>query len=192
MTPSPSTAPSPAAAPAEEGEDVLRLLTERMVRFVRLTSVVRSRSGTSPGQERDRAAYLVLLALERLGPVRQRTLAEELHADPSTLSRQVGFLVNNGLLHRTADAHDGRACLLEVTSAGAALTDGLRRRREHHIAGVLADWTPAERASFSQLFGRFVDGLAALVDGRPAADPPSLPHDGRPPSTDAESVSARI
>jgi DNA-binding MarR family transcriptional regulator len=164
----PSVSPPSSATPAEDGGDAVRVLTERLMRLVRLTQVARSRAGTSPGHERDRAAYLVLQAVERLGPVRQRALAEALRADASTLSRQVTFLVERGLLRRTADVHDGRACLLELTPEGGFLTDALRGRREHLVSRLLAGWTPSERTAFTELFGRLVDELADLVDGLPA------------------------
>ena len=169
MTRPPSTSPSSAVAPVEEGEDALRL-PDRAHGAVRAAHPRRPQpvghvAGAGAGPRRSPGP-----AGERLGPVRQRTLAEALHADPSTPSRQVAFLVDNGLLRRTADADDGRACLLEVTSGGAELTDGLRRRREQYLAGVLADWTPAERATFTHLFGRFVDGLSMLVDAPPPAE----------------------
>jgi DNA-binding MarR family transcriptional regulator len=160
-------APPVSPATAEEDGDAVRQLTERLFRLVRLTQVARSRVASSPGHERTRAAYLVLQAVERLGPVRQRSLAEALRADASTLSRQVTFLVERGLLRRTADVHDGRACLLEITPEGVSLTDGLRRRRETQVARLLAGWTPSERAAFTQLFGRLVDDLAELVDSLP-------------------------
>lgn len=177
MTPAPPASPASSATTTEEDREAVRLLTERLTRLVRLTQVARTRAGTSPGHERDRAAYLVLQAVERLGPVRQRALADALRGDASTLSRQVTFLVERGLLRRTADVHDGRACLLEITPEGASLTEGLRRHREDQVARLLAGWTSAERAVFAQLSGRLVDDLADLVDRLPAGtEYPTSPH----------------
>lgn len=151
------------ASDSAEGRDT-REVTEQLVRLARLIQVARSRFVLSPGQERDRAAYLVLQALDRFGPVRQRTLAERLRADPSTLSRQVTFLVERELVRRRADDSDGRACVLELTDRGAEKVTQLRQLREREVGGLLAGWTPAERAVFGRLMERFVDELGSHLD----------------------------
>jgi DNA-binding MarR family transcriptional regulator len=163
VSPVPSVPSSSAGAPAEEGG--ARLLTDHIVRFVRLIQVARSRFALSAGHERDRAAYLVLQAIDRLAPVRQRSLAEVLRAEPSTLSRHVSFLTDKGLIRRMPDDRDGRACLLELTTSGTALIEELRHWRESSVASMLADWTSSDRAEFTRLLGRFVENLAEFVDG---------------------------
>jgi DNA-binding MarR family transcriptional regulator len=161
-----TTAPDRTPAPPDGAGEV----TDHLVRLARLIQVARSRLGLSAGQERDRAAHLVLQAIDRLGAVRQRSLAEALRADPSTLSRQVTFLAQRGLIRRCADDRDGRACLLELTDVGADKVAELRRRRESAVGDLLAGWTPADRSDFTRLLGRFVDDLADHLDGsRPDA-----------------------
>ena len=48
----------------------------------------------------------------------RQPLAEAVHADPSTLSRQVSALAEQGLISREPDPADGRATLLAITAAG--------------------------------------------------------------------------
>lgn len=117
------------------------MLTEQLARFARLVQVARSRSVPSPGQERDRAAYLALQAIGRLAPVRQRSLADALPSEASSLSRHVTFLTEKGLVRRLPDDRDARAYLLELTESGAALTEQLHHRRESHVADLLSDWS---------------------------------------------------
>lgn len=163
------------AAPASRtatpsAEAGTREVTEHLVRLGRLMQVARTRVVQTAGQERDRAAYLVLQAIDRLGPVRQRTLAEALRADPSTLSRQVAFLAERDLIRRRADDRDGRACLLELTELGTDKVAQLRQRREGAVSNLLAGWAPADRTALSRLLGSFVGDLALRVDGaRPDA-----------------------
>lgn len=169
---------SSAGAPAEE--DGAGELTEHILRFVRLVQKARSRFPLSAGQERDRAAYLVLQAIGRLAPVRQRALAEVLRAEASTLSRHVTFLAEKGLVRRMADDRDGRACLLELTEQGTSLIEELQRRREDSVSNMLEDWTPSDRAEFTRLLGRFNRELAEFVDG-------PCPHPHRDPAGGATS-----
>ena len=124
---------------------------------------------------------MLLFPLVRLGPLRQGALAELVHADPSTVSRHVAALVEQGLVHRVADESDGRASRLVVTDAGHAALETLRRERESHLDQVTAGWTAADLATFTTLFGRLLDDLAAtLPDIRDARRPaPRTPREIR-------------
>ena len=89
---------------------------------------------------RDRAAHVLLFPLCRLGPLRQGALADLVHADPSTVSRHVAALVEQGLVRRVADESDGRASRLVVTDEGhtgvgeALLAGGCERIPDEEIA----------------------------------------------------------
>ncbi|OLR89741.1 hypothetical protein BJP25_01550 [Actinokineospora bangkokensis] len=115
----------------------------------------------------DRSAIVLLKTLVHLGPSRSRALAEEVHSDPSTVSRQVAGLVRDGLVERRADPADGRASLLAATDRGVALLDAQRARFALAIARVVAHWEPADVDAFIALFERFLDDhrdhLARLI-----------------------------
>ena len=96
-----------------------------------------------------------------------------MHADPSTVSRHVALLVEQGLVHRVADESDGRASKLVVTDAGRTALGELRAEREAYLRQVTADWTDEELGTFTALFERLLDGVAATLPG----DPMSLPAD---------------
>ncbi|MGM1060956.1 MarR family winged helix-turn-helix transcriptional regulator [Saccharothrix sp. Mg75] len=104
----------------------------------------------------DKASFVLLATLERLGPARSSALAEAVFSDPSTVSRQVATLVKEGLVERRADPEDGRASVLAVTGAGARLVDERRRQRNEALAGLFADWGPDDRLRFIEYFERFV------------------------------------
>jgi DNA-binding MarR family transcriptional regulator len=103
----------------------------------------------------ERATYHLLVHLVRGGPRRAVALADDVHSDPSTISRQVGQLVKLGLVERTADPDDGRATLLAATAEGQRVFEENRRLRNEHFAGLLAGWTEADRAALADLLGRF-------------------------------------
>src|ERR1700709_2706144 len=87
-------------------------LSGELVRLNRLLERAQARfSGHFPhGVER--AAFILLVPLVKDGPRRLSTLADAVHSDVSTVSRQVAQLVKLGLVVRQPDPSDGRASLL--------------------------------------------------------------------------------
>lgn len=104
----------------------------------------------------DRSAIVLLKNLLHLGPSRSRALAEAVHSDPSTVSRQVAALVSDGLVERRADPEDGRASLLAVTDHGVRLLEEQRARFALSIARMVSHWDPADLDTFVGLFERFL------------------------------------
>jgi DNA-binding MarR family transcriptional regulator len=154
----------------------IRALADQMPRFMRLTHALKAQMA---GADRDRAALVLLFPLVRLGPLRQSALAEVVHADPSTVSRHVAALVEDGLVRRVADEADGRASRLVVTDAGLAALETLRQERESLLEKVTAGWPAADVTALTTLFGRLVDDLAAHLPGLPGdSGGPSTPPSG--------------
>ncbi|CAA9281851.1 MAG: Transcriptional regulator, MarR family [uncultured Blastococcus sp.] len=147
----------------------MRTLSEQLPRFMRLVHALKAQMAKT--DTRDRAALVLLFPLTQLGPLRQGALAELVHADPSTVSRHVAALVEQGLVRRVADESDGRVSRLHVTDAGTAALDALRRERENHLAQVTSDWDADDLARLTTLFGRLLDDLAAALPGTDAGSP---------------------
>ncbi len=154
----------------------LGVLSDQLPRFMRLMHGLRNQHAAEGG--RDRAAHVLLFPLGRLGPLRQGALADLVHADPSTVSRHVTLLVEQGLVRRAPDESDGRASKLVVTDAGRAQLDDLRAEREAYLRQVTADWTDDELLTFTALFERLLDGVAAtLPSDALSSDSASTPSD---------------
>lgn len=100
--------------------------------------------------------HLILHTLNGLGPARASALAECLHLDKASVSRQVTTLTRDGLLERHDDPADGRASILDLTDAGRAAVSDLERRRREFFDRTLADWSDADVARFQRLLARFV------------------------------------
>jgi DNA-binding MarR family transcriptional regulator len=149
----------------------VRTLSEQLPRFLRLVHALKTQMART--ENRDRAALVLLFPLVRLGPLRQGALADLVHADPSTVSRHVAALVEQGLVRRIADETDGRASRLVVTDAGHAALENLRQERERHLERVTAGWDEADLATLTGLFGRLLDDLAATLPGTPESGPSS-------------------
>ena len=160
-------------ATTADADPGVRLLSEQLPRFMRLIHGLKTQHAAEGG--RDRAAHVLLFPLCRVGPVRQSALADLVHADRSTVSRHVTSLVEQGLVRRDADESDGRASVLVMTDAGRVQLDKLRAEREAYLRQVTADWTGEELSTFTALFDRLLDGIAATLP----SDAVSLPPAGR-------------
>ena len=115
----------------------------------------------------ERPTYLLLVHLVKDGPQRAGTLADAVHSDPSTVSRQIAQLVRLGLVERTADPQDGRATLLAATAEGHRVFEENRRTRTERIAALLADWDPDDRHRFAELLGRFTSDFETHIAAGP-------------------------
>ncbi len=147
----------------------LRALGEQLPRFMRVIHGLKNQHAAEGG--RDRAAHVLLFPLCRVGALRQSALADLVHADRSTVSRHVTLLVERGLVVRVADESDGRASRLVLTDAGRAQLDKLRAEREAYLRQVTADWSDEELTTFTTLFDRLLDGIAATLPGETAVSP---------------------
>jgi DNA-binding MarR family transcriptional regulator len=126
----------------------------QLTRLVRLVERVHAQSHGPDSIER--ATYLLLVHLVKDGPQRASALADAVHSDPSTISRQIGHLVKLGYVERTADPDDGRATRLAATDEGRRVLESNRARRTASIAELLGSWSPADRTTLAELLGRFV------------------------------------
>lgn len=103
------------------------------------------------------SAQILLRVLVQDGPMRASALAEALHFDPSTVSRQVASLVKDGFIERRADPDDGRASILVATDKADAVLEEQNKEREQHMAAMLKDWSEDDLATFAELLRRFTD-----------------------------------
>lgn len=163
-----TTSAGPARTAREPRDGSVAALSEQLPRLLRLIAAAKVHLSSD---SRDRAALVLLHPLARLGPLRQGALAEHVRADPSTVSRHVAALVEEGLVRRVADESDGRATRLVVTDAGHTALEQLGRDRGAVLQRITATWDDDDLATFTGLLGRFLDDLAAALPGDAAATP---------------------
>ena len=149
----------------------------QLVRLVRLIDRVQAQCQAGNPDAVDRATYLLLVHLVKDGPRRASAVAEAVHSDPSTVSRQVAQLVRLGLVDRVADPVDRRATLLVATDEGRRVFAENRRLRSRWIAELMAGWADDDRATFAHLLVRFTDAFEShkLRSAHPGSTDPSGP-----------------
>ena len=71
-----------------------------------------------PGFQLDRSAYLILTRLELDAPLSLRELSEAFQLDISTINRQVGAMLKQGLVDRVPDPDGGIARKIRASAKG--------------------------------------------------------------------------
>lgn len=102
----------------------------------------------------DAASYPLLFNLA-VEPRRVSALAECVHSDISTVSRQVSHLVGLGFAEKVTDPDDGRAQVITLTSEGGDLLERLKYQRAEWFRSMLQDWPAEEVAAFTAYVERF-------------------------------------
>lgn len=107
----------------------------------------------------DPLAYPLLFNL-KAEPRRVSTLADCVHSDVSTVSRQVSALATHGLVAKVTDPEDGRAQVLTLTDAGTALLARVHDQRGEWFRELLADWNDDDVTRFTT----YLDRLARTLE----------------------------
>ena len=158
-------------------------LANQLGRLARLFERVKADFATRYRDGVERAAYVVLAHLVTEGPRRLCALADAVHSDPSTVSRQVAQLVQSGLVERRPDPQDGRAAQLSATKAGRRAFAEYRRIRDQRMAAVVAGWPTADVHQLVGLLDRlntdFEQYRAHLAADPPVAAPSAAVPPGR-------------
>ncbi|MHB1930855.1 MAG: MarR family winged helix-turn-helix transcriptional regulator [Acidimicrobiales bacterium] len=129
-----------------------------LLRLGRRLRAIDAGSGLTPGE------LSVLGAVVRDGPIRPSELARCEGINPTTLSRLLGRLVEDGALCRHDDPADGRGALVSVTARGRRLHQQLRAARARALCGHVARLpTPQQRAISAAIPA--LEALIELVDG---------------------------
>ena len=117
------------------------------------------RHALAEGESIDKAGYWLLVRVSENGPIRLSDLAEAVELDLSTVSRQMGALVNGGLITKEPDPHDGRAAFLSLSARGAAVLESVSEARREALADALIEWSDEERATLATGLLRLASGL---------------------------------
>src|SRR5579884_1722599 len=130
-------------------------VADTLVQLLRAFGRARARLLAAAAHDVEWSAHVLLKALHTEGPMRAGALAECVHSDPSTVSRQVAALVKEGLLERRANPVDGRASLLVLTPKAHAVLAEHNEIRLDFFARVMQGWTADEITQFAALLARF-------------------------------------
>ena len=141
--------------PAVDPHEAFVRLEREIGLLLRRSRAISTRLSAELHPDLDGAAYGLLALLQDAGPLRASDLVARLGLDKSTVSRQVGTLVQLGLVDRTADPADGRAQVLTPSAEGSARLARLREARRARWEEDLAGWPVEDVATLAELLHRF-------------------------------------
>jgi DNA-binding MarR family transcriptional regulator len=120
----------------------------------------------------DKGSFPVLGALEEFDNARPSDLAAVVELDLSTVSRHLSHFERLGLITRTPDAGDRRACRISLTPIGRESLASIRAARNKMLDDVFDDWPKAQRLQLLHLLDRLVTDIGNL-----GAQPSPASHD---------------
>lgn len=141
--------------PSPDALDVVEIQSAVLVRNFEL---LRRRADID--SELDRAGYLLLRALDALGPSDINGVAAALGLDPSTAGRQVAVMQDEGLVERACASDDRRRSIVSVSAMGRARMAGASSWRRERTAELLADWSAADLLTLGEMFTRYNESVA--------------------------------
>jgi DNA-binding MarR family transcriptional regulator len=144
--------------------DAVRVIEIELLKLVRYLETFGRRSDVYV--DVDRAGYLMLRTLDRLGTTNVNALAYELHLDSSTVTRQAAGLEFAGLVQRRPDTEDRRSVAVLITAAGSRAMARVEAERRREIAALVGGWTDDERDGLARAMSRLNSALETKAVGR--------------------------
>ncbi|MFC9439538.1 MarR family winged helix-turn-helix transcriptional regulator [Nocardia sp. NPDC057030] len=126
-----------------------------------------------PGFQLDRSAFLILTRLEYDEPLSLRELSEAFQLDISTINRQVGAMLKQGLVDRVPDPDGGIARKIQASIKGLDVLAADRMQSREGIGAVVADWDGTDVDQLSRLIARFNQSVEQIEEN-PWPRPPEV------------------
>jgi DNA-binding MarR family transcriptional regulator len=139
-------------------------LGAQLRRLLRSARIARQRLAAQATQVQPGMTGVLAILASTADGCHPKELAARCALDASTISRVVAGLVARGLVRRTSDPDDGRACILTLTAAGQAALVDLERQQAEMLATALGDWSGPEIDALAGALARFVDDLNVHLD----------------------------
>lgn len=114
------------------------------------------------GVSLDAALARLLFKIDRSGPIGVVELGDLVGRDHTTISRQVGKLVELGLVERHASEHDRRVSQTAVTAKGGRIVRALAAAHATLLLPAFDAWTDRDFADITRLMRRLADDVAQL------------------------------
>ena len=140
--------------------ETAQAMSNTLIRVMKIMTAMKHRAPREhPALDPSHYPVLFCVSAE---PRRVSAVADSIHSDVSTVSRQVTHLVQHGLLEKIGDPDDGRAQLLSISPSGRVVIDTLVERRGLWFEQLLASWSDEDAQMFEHLLTRFGDDVESF------------------------------
>jgi DNA-binding MarR family transcriptional regulator len=147
-------------------DETMRALEHEMGVLVRRIRRLIAERARMVHPEMSPVAYSMLVALNESGPRRASDLVDTFSIDKGAVSRQVGSMLELGLIERSPDPEDRRAAILAITEEGSRRLATIAAIRREEVMERLSGWSDEDLRQFVEMMSRYNGALE-----RPA--PPS-------------------
>ena len=103
--------------------------------------------------------YSMLVALNDSGPRRASDLVDLFSIDKGAVSRQVGSLLELGMIERSPDPEDRRAAILAITEEGSRRLASVAALRRREVGERLSGWSDEDLQRFVGMMARYNGAL---------------------------------
>ena len=140
-------------------DETMRALEHEMGVLVRRIRRVIAERARMVHPDLSPVAYSMLMALNDSGPRRASELVDTFAIDKGAVSRQVGSLLDLGLIERTPDPEDRRAAILAITGEGSRRLAAIQQMRLREVSERLSDWSEEDLRGFVAVLARYNHAL---------------------------------
>jgi len=140
-------------------DETMRALEHEMGVLVRRIRRVIAERARMVHPDLSPVAYSMLMALNDSGPRRASDLVDLFSIDKGAVSRQVGALLDLGLIERSPDPEDRRAAILAITPEGSRRLETIHEMRRREVSERLSGWSDADLQDFVAMMNRYNSAL---------------------------------
>jgi DNA-binding MarR family transcriptional regulator len=98
---------------------------------------------------------------------RMSELADALRVDPSTATRAIQRVVNDGMATRQSSDDDGRVVMVSITKAGKRRHSEVVKRRGVLLTHIMSAFSADERVQLADMLERFVGAIDDFTEHVP-------------------------
>ncbi|NYE96743.1 DNA-binding MarR family transcriptional regulator [Psychromicrobium silvestre] len=151
----PQPGPAEPAAQNRPDEEAIKAAEEQLSLLWRRSRAASYQLARAVHPDLEPSAYGLLAILFNDGPMRLTDLAANIGVGKPSVSRQIAFLQDIGLVHKLDDPQDGRAQLIHLTEKGTHQVKQSQTARKQALDDRLAAWSPADVREFARLLRKF-------------------------------------
>ena len=140
-------------------DETMRALEHEMGVLVRRIRRVIAERARMVHPDLSPVAYSMLMALNDSGPRRASDLVEMFAIDKGAVSRQVGSLLELGMIERSPDPEDRRAAILAITDEGSRRLATIAAIRRQEVGQRLSGWSNEDLQAFVDMMARYNGAL---------------------------------
>jgi DNA-binding MarR family transcriptional regulator len=140
-------------------DETMRALEHEMGVLVRRIRRLIAERARMVHPEMSPVAYSMLVALNESGPRRASDLVDTFSIDKGAVSRQVGSMLELGLIERSPDPEDRRAAILAITEEGSRRLAAIAAIRRQEVMERLSGWSDEDLSQFVEMMSRYNGAL---------------------------------